>query len=38
VKGSLPNERVDLDSIDIIKFLQGLLDLSLVGLDINDED
>lgn len=33
----IPDEGVDLDSIDIVKLLQSLLDLSLVGLDIDDE-
>jgi hypothetical protein len=33
----IPDEGVDLDSIDIVKLLQCLLDLSLVCLDINDE-
>jgi hypothetical protein len=34
----IPDEGVDLDGIDIIELLQRFLDLSLVGLDINDED
>ena len=33
-----PDKGVDLDSIDIVELLQGLLDLSLVGLDIYNED
>ena len=37
-KGSVPDEGVDLDSIDIIKLLQSLFNLSLVGLDIDDKD
>ena len=32
-----PDECVDLDGIDIVEFLQSLLDLSLVGLDVDDE-
>lgn len=31
------DESVDLEDVDLIKLLQGLLDLSLVGLDIYDE-
>jgi hypothetical protein len=33
----IPDEGVDLHSLDIVKLLQGLLDLSLVCLDIDDE-
>lgn len=33
----IPDEGVDLDGINIVKLLQCLLDLSLVGLDINNE-
>lgn len=29
---------VDLDSLDVVQLLKSLLDLSLVGLDIDDED
>jgi hypothetical protein len=32
------DESVDLGSVNIIKLLDGILDLSLVGLDINEED
>lgn len=35
---SIPDEGVDLDGVDVVKLLQGLLDLSLVGLDVDDED
>jgi hypothetical protein len=31
------DEGVDLDDVDLVKLLQGLLDLSLVGLDIDNE-
>jgi hypothetical protein len=33
-----PDKGVDLDCIDVIKLLQSLLDLSLVGFDINNEN
>ena len=33
-----PDQGVNLDSIDIVQLLQCLLDLSLIGLDVNDED
>lgn len=29
---------VDLDSVDVVELLQGLLDLGLVGLDVDNED
>jgi hypothetical protein len=35
---SLPDKGVDLDGVDIVELLQGLLDLSLVGTDVDDED
>lgn len=35
---SVPNEGVDLNSVNAIELLQSLLDLSLVGLDIDDEN
>lgn len=35
---SLPDEGVDLEYVQIVKLLQGLLDLGLVGLDVDDED
>ena len=35
---NVPNEGVDLDGVDIVQGLEGLLDLSLVGLDVDDED
>lgn len=31
------DESVDLDDVDLVELLQGLLDLGLVGLDIYDE-
>ena len=34
----LPDQSVDLDSLDIVKLLDGILDLTLVRLDVNDED
>jgi hypothetical protein len=34
----IPDKGIDLDGIDIIELLQCLLDLSLIGLDINDEN
>ena len=37
-KENIPDESVDLDSLDVIKLLQSLLDLPFVGLDINDEN
>jgi len=35
---NVPDEGVDLDSVDVIEFLQGLLNLGLVGLDVDDEN
>jgi hypothetical protein len=32
------DQGVDLEAVDVVKLLEGKLDLSLVGLDINDED
>lgn len=34
----LPDKGVDLESGDIVHLLQGILDLALVGLDVNKED
>lgn len=34
----LPDEGVDLECGNIVHLLQGILDLALVGLDINEED
>ena len=34
----IPDESVDLEAINVVELLQGLLDLSLVGLDVDDED
>jgi hypothetical protein len=34
----IPDEGVDLDGVDIIKLLQSLLDLSLVGLNVYNEN
>lgn len=36
--GNLPDQGVDLDGVNVIELLQGLLDLGLVGLDVDDED
>lgn len=36
--GNLPDKSVDLDGVDVVELLEGLLDLGLVGLDIDDED
>ena len=35
---SIPDKGVDLDSVYIVELLQCLLDLSLVGLDVDDKD
>jgi hypothetical protein len=35
---AVPDHGVDLDSVHVVQLLEGLLDLPLVGLDINDED
>jgi hypothetical protein len=35
---SIPDQSVDLDSVNIVQLLKSLLDLSLVGLNIHDED
>ena len=35
---SIPDKGVDLDSVDIVELLQRLLDLSLICLDIDNED
>lgn len=32
-----PDESVDLEGLDIVQFLHSILDLALVGLDVNDE-
>src|SRR3954463_1793272 len=37
IRTGIPDESVNLDSINIVELLQSLLDLSLVGLDIDDE-
>lgn len=34
----IPDEGVDLDGIDVVELLQGVLDLSLVGQSVDDED
>lgn len=34
----IPDEGVDLDGVNIVEGLKGLLDLGLVGLDVDDED
>ena len=33
-----PNEGVDLDGLDVVQLLDGILDLALVGLDVNNEN
>jgi hypothetical protein len=38
VRDNLPDQSVDLDSVNVIELLKSLLDLSLVGLDIDNED
>lgn len=35
---TLPDESVNLGGLNVIELLDGILDLSLVGLDINEED
>ena len=35
---NLPDESVDLDGVNVVQLLESLLDLGLVGLDIDDED
>ena len=35
---NIPDEGVDLDGFDIVKLLESLFDLSLVGLDVDDKD
>jgi len=37
-KRYVPDEGVDLEGGNIVHLLQGILDLALVGLDVNDED
>lgn len=32
------DQGVDLEAVNVVKLLEGKLDLSLVGLDVNDED
>jgi hypothetical protein len=34
----IPDEGVDLDGVNVVQLLKSLLDLALVGLDIDDED
>ena len=34
----LPDEGVDLDGVNVVKLLKSLLDLALVGLNVDDED
>lgn len=38
MSGNIPDQGVDLDGVDVVKLLEGKLDLSLVGLNIDDED
>lgn len=35
---NLPDQSVDLGAVNVVKLLQGTLDLGLVGLDVADED
>lgn len=35
---NIPDQGVDLDGVNIVQLLQSSLDLTLVGLDIDDED
>lgn len=35
---NIPDQGVDLDGVNVIELLKSLLDLGLVGLDIDDED
>lgn len=35
---NVPDEGVDLDGVNVVKLLQGFLDLSLVCLDVDNED
>lgn len=37
-KKNIPDQGVDLDGVNVIELLESLLDLGLVGLDIDDED
>lgn len=34
----IPDEGVNLDGLNIVELFEGLLDLALVGLDVDDED
>lgn len=34
----VPDEGVDLDGVNVVELLQGLLDLSLIGQSVDDED
>lgn len=34
----IPDEGVELEDVNVVELLEGLLDLSLVGLDVDDED
>lgn len=35
---NIPDQGVDLDGVNIVELLEGTLDLSLVGLDVDNED
>jgi hypothetical protein len=37
-RGGIPDEGVDLDRVNVVELLQGLLDLSLVGQSVDDEN
>lgn len=36
--GNQPDEGVDLDAVNVVQLLERILDVPLVGLDVNDED
>jgi hypothetical protein len=38
VEEDIPDEGVDLDGVNVVEGLEGTLDLSLVGLDVDNED
>lgn len=37
-RGHIPDKGVDLDGVNIVELLKSLLDLALVGLDVDNED
>lgn len=38
ISRNIPDQGVDLDGVNVVELLEGKLDLSLVGLDIDNED